>query len=138
MSDIWDEKPSIQDGDPYQPDFYDPEEVDAWLDTLRGRYLNLIDYKRWWMELRELLREYLVDCNDADIIIGEIKTWKEKAEKWDNFYEKIRPTLEKAEIFETLTPVWVPRGYYSEVKIKDDDVLMYIQENSEFKENSEE
>ena len=56
---------------------------DAWLDRFRGKYLNLTDYERWWMELRELLREYLVDCNDSDIIIGELKAWKEKAEKFD-------------------------------------------------------
>lgn len=33
---------------------------------------------------------------------------------------------------EALTPVWVPRGYYSTSKIKDDDIQMYLSESSEF------
>ena len=49
-----------------------------------------------------------------------------------DFIKKIRAEgdklKEKANRYDTGERVWVPRGYFSESKIKDDDVLMLILE----------
>ena len=85
---LWNEKPESFDnewwrGSNTKHTLYDGEEIDAWLENLHCDYRTLEDYKRWWLELNELLKEYLVDCTDADIIFSQIKDFKEKAEKWD-------------------------------------------------------
>jgi len=79
---IWDEKPKQNDVESIEG-IYDEVKMDVWLEKLHCDFQTLEDYKRWWLELNDLLREYLVDCTDADIIFAQIKDFKEKAEAYD-------------------------------------------------------
>lgn len=106
MTDIWDKKPKSHKVDEHKGDslVYNAYWMDAWLEKLKTQWelerktidtinkgleqaksaiITLEDYMKWWMELRELLSGYLVDCDDSDIIFSQLKEWKEKAEKWD-------------------------------------------------------
>ena len=104
MADIWDEKPNLY-SDKYKEESYYEEflydlyekDLDVWLERLHCDFRTLEDYKRWWLELGELLREYLVDCNDSDIIFSQLKDWKEKAEKWDEFQDYVIVEFETEE-----------------------------------------
>ncbi|GAH78276.1 unnamed protein product [marine sediment metagenome] len=55
----------------------------------------------------------------------EMDAWLEKLKVE---YDKLK---EKAEKYDELMRVWVPRGYYSMSKIKEDDIQMYILEEEE-------